>query len=243
MDSGYLWTVLLFQFAEVSPLIMLVLGALGFLIAIKKSKRVKIVAVAGGVLIPVVLMLGVIDLFFILGTAGEAFGRDFGFNDRFDVPLHNDYHWTSVDSPDNGIVYNIVGTDDGYMGSIPHNQETFWNVLEVQEQGDWVAGSLWGNSSEPIPENWFLFNTRTHQRIDAKNEEELRVATAGKGIQLHLQPCREFYLSRQSRWIAVLQITLLVILPFVGLGLLWKLALKFIAKGQKTNQRPVGVPA
>lgn len=219
---------------------MLIFGAIGFLIVRKKSKRVKIVSVMTGVLLPIIGMLSLIDFFFVMVIAGTNFERNFIFIDRFDVPLHNNYQWTAFEEMDNGVViYNKVGTDGGVLNLIP-NDEAFWNVLEIQEQGDWLAGSISNNSSqEQKPDDWFLFNTRTHQNIGATSEQELRVDAAEKGIQLHLQPCREFYLSRHFSWVAVLEIILLLVLPVIGLGLLWKLAVKFVAKD---NQRPVLKP-
>jgi hypothetical protein len=237
MDSGFFWIWILWDFVKWSPLVMLIFGTFGFLIFRKKSKRMKIVSVAGGILLPVIWVLSVIDFFFIVAIAGVTFGEDFGFTDRFDVPLHNNYQWTAMDSTDSALIYNLAGTDGGVLSLIPDTHEPSWNVLEIQEQGDWLANGLWSNpSQDAAPDGWFLFNTRTHQRIDARSEQELQVDAAEKGFRLNLQSCHDFYLRHHFSWIAVLEIILLLAVPVIGLDLLRKLAIRFVLKKQESNQ-------
>lgn len=222
----------MYLFVKWMPIIMLIGGTAGYLLSRKKSKRAKKVFILSGCFAPVIFALCLIDLFFILALVGDSTGTDLGFSDRFDLPLHNGYHWTGVDSPGCGVIYKFAGTDEGYLGSIPNNRETFSNVREMQEEGDWIAGYYDSNgnlsSSNESGPGWFLFNTRTHQRIDAKNEEELRVDAAANGIQLHLQSNRHFYINRYFTWLVVLKIVGLLLLPILGLFLLWRLVVKWL---------------
>jgi hypothetical protein len=74
---------------------MLIFGALGFLVAQQKSKRVKIIFVSGGILLPIIWLLSIIDFTIVMVLAGTSFGHTFLLTHRFDVPLHNSYQWSA----------------------------------------------------------------------------------------------------------------------------------------------------
>jgi hypothetical protein len=160
-------------------------------------------------------------LAWIVGMAifGVGTGRDFGFGDGFDIPLHDGYRWSAIDEPISACVYQ--DNTDGMSracGLQNHNPNAFVDVLSTQEHGDWIAGGYDSDEKRFIyPEQqradrWFLFNTKTHERFNADNAANLALLTAQHGFLLHLESSSAFYAHHRYRWYDEL-VALLLLLP------------------------------
>jgi hypothetical protein len=151
-------------------------------------------------------------------------GWDLGFGDRFDLPLHNGYHFTAQDTTTDAVIYDFDRTNDGSWDSIGDGPDTVWNVRQLQEHGDWLAGYCSANGAFILNGNggtgWFLFNTRTGDRVDVASEDALRADATAKGFSLQLQSTSDFYFDRSFSVVDVLKLLAEVLLPF-GVGVLW----------------------
>jgi len=168
-----------------------------------------------------------------MAMVGLATGRDVGFGDGFDLPLDNHYHWSAIDDTDFAMIYDVrdkSASDGDSIHIESDDRDAFDNVVELQEEGDWLAGAYVSEDEskrlpgKKVPDCWFLFNTRTHQRLDAKSEDDLRADAAQQGIQLHMQSSDNFYSSHRFGWKDVVVVLMLLLPPPVGLFLLWKAA-------------------
>jgi hypothetical protein len=124
---------------------------------------------------------------------GSATDRDFGFGDGFDIPLSNGYHWSAIDITEVATIsskYSVV----------------FENVLSLQQHGDWLAGSYLSTLDRTKfdmpwkPDHWFLFNTRTHEYLNASDEEDLANLAKAHHFALELEPSANFYTHHRYRW-------------------------------------------
>jgi hypothetical protein len=201
MDTGALMAGLLFVYALwLSPLILLACGLIGGFLARNKSRRARMVFPLVGVLTPIIIVFYLSDMCWILGAIGEMSGNDFGFSDRFDLILQNNYCFSAMDSTTDGLVY--AAKEPVALQDIPETApNTFWNVRQIQEEGDWLAGYEDGGSRESSYDKngpfWFLFNTRTKARFNVKNERDLEVIAASHGLRLKLEPSDVFYVNHR----------------------------------------------
>jgi len=188
---------------------------IGGRIARKTDKKTKHTFRIAGIVLP--FLAGGYLLAWVAGMSafGIATGRDFGFGDGFEIPLHNGYHWSAIDEPTAACVY--VNKDEfSACGSDQRN--SFYEV-------DWLAGSFDGRSYESFPpedrqpDHWFLFNTRTHERVDAISEAELRQKAAQHGVALSLQSSADFYGSHRYHWYDF-AIGLMLLLPGIAV-MIW----------------------
>jgi hypothetical protein len=131
-----------------------------------------------------------------MGLFGVATGRDMGFGDGFELRLPNSYHFSAIDTPESACVYRDKRDEFTACGSGPGS---FYQVLALQQDGDWLAGAFDGTTdAHPFPDqqkadHWFLFNTRTGERVDANSEADLRTKAAARGVKLALVPAATFY--------------------------------------------------
>ncbi|HEY4011677.1 MAG TPA: hypothetical protein VGM11_16100 [Acidobacteriaceae bacterium] len=94
-----------------------------------------------------------------------------------------------------------------YFCLLPNrNPNVFVDVLSFQGDGDWIAGSLDSREShfmdrdQQRSDTWFLFNTRTHERFDAPNDQALAALAIAHGFTLKLESSSEFYDQHRYRW-------------------------------------------
>jgi hypothetical protein len=223
---------------------MVLCGGVGYFLSRNRSKRVKRIVVVAAVGIPVLGCAYLVGCIIVMAVVGLATGRDVGFGDGFDLPLHNHYHWSAIDTTESANVYDLRdrratdGEGDTHIES--DNREAFANVLEFQEEGDWLAGTYASHDSrfdDPrgklVPDHWFLFNTRTHQRIDADSETQLQAAAVAQRFQLHLQSSDAFYSSHRFKLVDGCVAMLLLFLPVVGLYFLWAWMKRLFAEDRK----------
>jgi hypothetical protein len=187
-----------------------------------------------GALLPFGAAAYVVFCVVAMAILGLSTGRDFGFGDGFDLPLHNGYRWSAIDEPVAACIYH--GEPDEFTNCGNDQRDSFYEVLSLQEDGDWLAGSFDGrsyNSFPPAtrqPDHWFLFNTRTHERQDASSEADLRVRAAQHGITLQLQSSSDFYSTHRYRWYDAMFVLLLLILGAVLALLVYKRPDDYCAK-------------
>jgi hypothetical protein len=236
---GFVLLIYLIVLAILVVPAVLVGGCIGYWLSRKSGSSIKRRFILGGILLPIIGAMYAVGCLIVLAAIGLATGRDVGFGDGFDVPLHNHYHWMAIDEPDSADVYDtrdVRATDgSGDVHVEPENRDAFANVLELQEEGDWLAGAFGTHNARfnqprgaQVADRWFLFNTRTHERIDAGSEEQLRQAAAAKGFVLRLQSSERFYSSR--RWSSVDGVVLLVLsaFPVLVIGWLWREARRLL---------------
>lgn len=233
MGIGFVFIVYMFFLAVLTVPAIFVCAGIGYFIARRAGNRVRRAFVIVGGLLPIAGAMYVTFCIVFMAVVGLATGRDVGFGDGFDLPLHNHYHWSAIDTTVSAEVYDVqdkVATDgNGDTHIEPDDKNAFSNVLKFQEEGDWIAGAYGSHdnrfddpSSPNVADHWFLFNTRTHQRFDAKNEEELKSDALAKGVSLHLQSSDTFYSSRRLGWIDLLAGLSLLIPPGALVIYLWK---------------------
>ena len=145
-----------------------------------------------------------------------------GFGDGFELKLHNGYHFSAIDTPESACVYRDNHDEFSTCGNGPGS---FYQILALQEYGDWLAGAFDGTTDvhpfadQQKADHWFLFNTRTGERVDASSEADLRAKAAAQGVQLALMPSADFYGAHRFHAYDVL-VALLLLTPGV-LACLW----------------------
>jgi hypothetical protein len=235
VDSGFFVVMALCELGTFALLPAILIGAgIGWAMARKNTRRAKWVYSVNGGLVPFFIGLCAFDVCFFLGTLGGAAGWDLGFGDRFDLPLRNGYHFTAQDTTTDAVVYKFEWTNDGSWDSIGNGPDTVWNVRQLQEHGDWLAGYYSDSGSFILNGNggtdWFLLNTRTGDRVDPASEDALRADAAAKGFALQLQPTSDFYFDRSFGVVDVLKMLAEVLLPLAVVVFWWKLSRWFLRR-------------
>lgn len=177
-----------------------------------------------------------------MAILGLATGRDFGFGDGFDLPLHNGYHWSAIDEPLSACIYKGDMSDMSAACGLPNrNQGTFVDVLAIQEKENWIAGAYDSNEKHFLyqdqqrADRWFLFNTKTDERIDAGNEPDLKQIASQHGLTLHLESSEKFYGHRRYRWYDALVGLLLFVPALIALVWLYKKARRLLRETAETT--------
>ena len=232
MGVGFVFIIYLFFLAVLTVPAVFVCAGIGYFTARRAGNRVRRRFLIIGGLLPFAGTIYVTFCIVFMAIVGLVTGRDVGFGDGFDLPLHNHYHWSAIDTTDSAEVYDVqdkTATDgNGDTHIEPDDKNAFSNVRKFQEEGDWIAGAYMSQESfdspgsQDVPDHWFLFNTRTHERIDARNEDELRNDASAKGIMLRLQASDAFYSSHRLSWIDLSAGLLLLIPPVAFACYLWK---------------------
>jgi hypothetical protein len=207
---GFVFIIYLVAIAVVVLPCMLICAASGRYLARHAKRKVRKKFTRAGAIIPVLGGLYLVAFIVLMAIFGSATGRDFGFGDGFDIPLNNGYHWSAIDITEVAAVYDLNDSRvAGSLGSysIPSGYPTaFYNVLSLQQHGDWLAGSFLLTLDRSKfdmnwkPDHWFLFNTKTHERIDAQDQASLKTIAAEHGFSLHLESSPDFYSHHRYGW-------------------------------------------
>ncbi|MCE0523775.1 MAG: hypothetical protein LV480_12785 [Methylacidiphilales bacterium] len=246
MGIGFVFLIYLVILAVLVVPAIAICAGLGYFLVRKSSRRIRRIIVLTACVLPVVGCIYLVGCIIIMAIVGLATGRDVGFGDGFDIPLHNHYRWSAIDTTDSAEVYDREDrrATDGQGGTHieEDNRNAFANVLELQEEGDWLAGAYGSHDSrfdnpsgKQVADHWFLFNTRTHQRVDASSETELQAAATAQGLHLHMQSSDAFYSSHRLTWIDGIAVIILLIPPVGGIIFLWKRTRKLIREDRNTS--------
>jgi hypothetical protein len=202
--------------------------ALGWIITSRKSRRTRWLFRAGGLLLPIIGAIYLIGSILAMVLFGQLTDRDIGFGDQFTVPLRNHYEWNAINEPDSACIYDTrdrraIGSE-GNVHVESGDREAFSNVVQLQQRGDWLLGAYAKdpppNDTAPIADHWFLFNTKSHERVDVASEQELRSVAISHGLQLDLQASESFYANQRWNWRDGVALLILVAIPLVGLAVL-----------------------
>jgi len=227
---GFVFLIYLIVLAVLAVPGMLVCGSIGYFLTRRRSASVRRSFVIGGALLPLAGAAYAVFGIIVMAVAGLIGGGDVGFGDGYDVPLRNHYHWSAIDEPTVAEVYDTGdrdATDNGDTHIEPDDRNAFSNVLQFQQDGDWLAGSYDSDqaqldSRKMKSDRWFLFNTRTHERVDVSSEDELRRAAAANGVPLRLQSSEDFYASHHLTWTDGVVASLLLAGAVLALAFLWR---------------------
>lgn len=244
MGIGFVFLIYLVILGVLMVPAMALCGGVGYFVSRKRSKSVKRRVLITAVALSILGCVYLVGCIIVMAVVGLCTGRDVGFGDGFDLPLHNHYHWSAIDTTESADVYDLRdrratdGEGDTHIEN--DNREAFANVLEFQEEGDWLAGAYASHDSrfdnprgKLVPDHWFLFNTRTRQRVDADSETQLQAAAVAQGFQLHLQSSDAFYSSHRFNLIDVCVALLLLVLPVIGLYFIWAWMRKLFAEDKQ----------
>lgn len=170
-------------------------------------------------MLPVVLMVLILVLFILLGGLGDLMGADLGFSDHFDLELNNGFRWEAIDTTTVAEIFDGSGLGPGESPAPGASNICIDNVDRLQESGEWLAGHNLRVDENQEPEGWFLINTRSHVRMDAKDAADLAVKGIAMGLNVHLEPNPSFYAVHRFKWLDLLKIILwgtpLLIIPTV----------------------------
>jgi hypothetical protein len=248
---GFVFLIYLVVLAVLLVPAVAICAGLGYFFVRKSRKKIKGIVVLTACVLPVVSGIYLVGCIIVMAIVGLASGRDVGFGDGFDLPLHNHYHWSAIDETDSAEVYDQEdrrATDGGDTHIEEDDRNAFANVLELQEEGDWLAGAYGSHDSRfdnppgnQVPDHWFLFNTRTHQRVDAKSETELQADAVAKGFHLHMQSSGAFYSSHRLTPIDAIAAIILLIPPAGGIFFLWKRMRKLIREDRESIEVPTEI--
>ena len=210
MGVGFVFVIYVIAIGVVALPGMAVGAAIGRRLARHAPQEIRRKFSRAGAIIPVIGGLYLVCFIVAMAAFGLASGRDFGFGDGFDLPLNNGYHWSAIDITEVAAVYDLNDRKvAGGLGSysIPSGyRNAFDNILSLQQHGDWLAGSFLSNLNHSQfdmnwkPDHWFLFNTKTHERIDARDEAGLKTVAAEHGFAIRLESSPDFYSHHRYRW-------------------------------------------
>jgi hypothetical protein len=146
-----------------------------------------------GAVLPICAGIYLLGVIVVMAAFGLATDRDFGFGDGFDIPLSNGYHWSATDLTEVATISNKYSV-------------VFENVLSLQQHGDWLAGSYLSTLDRMKfdmawkPDHWFLFNTKTQERLNASDEAGLANIAKAHQFALELEPSADFYAHYRYHW-------------------------------------------
>ena len=241
MGIGFVFIIYLIILAILLVPATALCAGIGYFLARKSSRKIKRTVILTACSLPMTGCVYLIGCIIIIGIVGLASGRDVGFG-GFEIPLHNHYHWSAIDTPESADIYdqNDQRATDGkgnfFVDQTDRN--AFANVLELQEEGNWLAGAYGSHDSrfdnppgKQVPDHWFLFNTRTHQRVDARSEADLQAAATSQRLHFHMQSSDAFYSTHRYTWVDGIAVILLLIPPVSGIIFLWKRIRKLLRTG------------
>jgi hypothetical protein len=242
MGVAFVFIIYVFAIGVVAlPCIAIGVG-MGWWISRRSTQGVRRRFIMAGALLPLAGGCYVIGCIIALAIFGLATGRDFGFGDGFDVPLHNGYHWSAIDEPISACVYPGSAGDmsDKCGGSIV-KPNAFMDVLALQEQGDWLAGAYDSREEHFLyreqqrADRWFFFNTKTRERYETKDEASLARYASQHGFALQLESSSEFYGHHRYHWYDAVFALLLLVPPVFALLWLFKRARQLLRESAGTT--------
>lgn len=198
MGAGFVfivWMIFLAIAAAIAmPICMILARFVGRSLSEKQRRKLFI----GFTLLPIVGVIYIAIFFIAMAVWGTVTHRDFGFGDGFTLPLNNQYQFDAIDIPDYAYIY---------QRSSDINHSLFSGVIELQQNGDWLAGSIakedpFNISTERkwTPASWFLFNTRSGEKLEFTSESDLKAAASAHGFELKLQSSEVFYDTYRYKW-------------------------------------------